>query len=921
MTALVRADGNVLVDREEALAAFHRLCRDPRERLLFVYGMAGQGKTTLLSHLVDTIAPAHGLTGNLLDLEHLTDFEASTADGIAFAGRALDAVARCFEMHSGTVLKEYRRSRGIAADTVRNFLTSVPRLRLRQRASRNSSISNVSISWEGHSDGCRLALLRDNELSRMTEALLRGVVDHRGELPPGARHVLCIDTSERLHFLDGSAADRADGGNGVRHWLVSDVLANLLDAWPGLAVVLAGREPLTPPAGHRAKQVRLDAWREHHTHTYLSAHGITAPTAARSVHQLSGGLPLWANVLAEICATAGSPASDLVLPTSAYEPDPMWTSRVLLSRLPEKRRRVVAAASVLRRIERDALVALLDVVDPAHAALAGRAAHVLEAAGDQGGEPHADGLSGNWFEDLCSYSFVHSQRTPSGGFEHRMHPLVRGAILSYLEREQTGLLRILHKAATRHHHARGNWMDALFHALSTGEDTAMATWKEQLDLALSRYDFSTSLRLVELVVSDDAGPATADRAQLMVEAHIAAGRIAFFQMRLDDAEISYRRARDMADERGDRVGAATALLHLAELSHRRLDVPKADEAVNDALILFEREHHVRGRAESLHRLGHLRLARMDIAGASQAAADSLVLFRAQGDALGQARALELLGHIRLGQADLAGAKEHIKNSLTLYDREEDLRGLASTLGLVADISLLQGFVAEATEAADRARSIYRQTGDAFREAGAVHIFGRVRLAAGDLLGAESDARVELSVHERTGNQLGQANALHLLGTVHLAAGRTDEAVQAALGARTRYEEVGNPLGAAHAVQLLGRVALGKCHEADAEPLFTQALDQYRRVGNPLGEADALYWRAMCEERLGRPADAVADAEAAADIYARLGGNRGLGESASLAARLHLAASRSDRAELRLRQARKAFRLIGDTEHERTAGGC
>lgn len=918
MTAL-GADGRaVLVDREEALAAFHGMCEDPGARLLFVHGMAGQGKTTLLSHLVDVVAPAHGHTGDLLDLEHLTDFETGAADGIAFAGRTLDSVARCFEERTGAVLRDYRRSRGDAADTLRGFLTTVPRLRLRQRASRNSSIANVSVSWEGSSDGRRLALLRDNELGLMTRALLRDVVAHRSLLPAGSRHVMCFDTSERLHFLDGNAADRADGAGGVRHWLVSDVLGNLLDAWPGLAVVLAGREPLNPPPGRAARQVRLEAWQEDHTRSYLKAHGITGPGLARSVHRLSGGLPLWANVLAEICAAAGPGAEDAALPDSVVEPDPLWTSRVLLSRLPAQRRRVVATAAVLRRLDRDALAALLVVASEEPAGTGGASGGHPAPPVAAGGGPHAGPPRGTWFEDLCAYSFVHSRRTPSGAFEHRMHPLVRAAVLAHLEREQHGLLGRLHEAAARHHEARGNRLDALFHQLSTGEKAAMTTWKDELDLALSRYDFSNSLRLVELVVPEGSVPPAAGSSPLLVDAFIAKGRIAFFQMRLDDADSSYRRAHDIAAETGDRLGVATALLHLAELRHRRLDVSGAADAVNGALVLFEREQHTLGRAESLHRLGHLRLAHMDTAGAGRAARESLALFRAQDDLLGQARALELLGHIQLGQADLAGAKAHIKDSLALYDREGDLRGLASTLGLVADIALLQGYVPEAAEAADRARGIYRETGDAFREAGAVHIFGRVRLAVGDLAGAEADARTEAAVHARTGNRLGQANALHLLGTVHLTAQRPEEAVRAARSALDLYTEVDNPLGAAHAEQLLGRVALEEGRTDDAEPLFARALERYLGAGNPLGEADSRYHRARCLVLLARPDEALADAERAVEIYSALGSNPGTGDAALLAARLRRSTGGTASAGPLLRLALDAYRLTGNARGERAA---
>jgi len=888
------ADAFQLVDRVDVIAAMRKICANDPARALMLWGVGGQGKSFMLSHFRGNVVREFEFPCEIIDLEQFVSGGGEAMRGGDLTQQLLTMVARCCESWRGRRLRRYWRLVEAVNRETRDFVKSVPSFSISQKASSRGSISDVSIHMDAGL-GHRYSLLKAEQRNVLTRGLMEEIKDSASPAELMGRAFLCFDTTERLHFLDSNVLDTAGTVTGadVQHWLTTQLVLELSFAWPGLRFILAGREKLDLPVDTRS--IELTEWEETHTREIAQSSGIGSEIASR-VHSVTLGHPLWTTVLIDALLSSDGRlpnAEEMIDRSLRAEPRARWVSRTLLGRIPERDKRAVIAAAVPRQIDKSLLATLLDKRDSSDTA---------------------------WYERIHSYSFIRIRRGIDGRFEARMHMLVRNAVLSYARDEIPDLIEHFNSAAAQFFLEHDNELEALYHRISLGDQMAIREWNEEIDIALTRYEFDKALQLIEVAeVADPSTGRTLDETrQMKAKALVAAGRIAFFQMRLTIAENQLTRGYAQAKALGEHRLAGEAQLRLAELRHRQLDLTDAFSASETARSLFERAGDQAGVAAVLHIQGHLYLARMNTGRAFSSASRSLDLFRSLGDGLGQARALELLAHVKCGKAELVAALTDVQEAARLYEEQQDLRGIAAANGMLADIGLLLGDMGRAVAAASRALEIYEQTGEAFKEAGAVHIFGRIKLAANRLSEAESDALREIDLHRRTMNRLGLANAVHLLASVRLAQGRHQEAEEMALESLEFYIEVENPLGRAHSLALLAHIALQNDRVFDRREELERALAIYRDLGNALGEAESFLLFAEAHSRSGNSTDALVISQLALDTFTRLGTRPGIARASLLRARVLASLERNDDAIVEARLSQREFQHCEDDRGTRAA---
>jgi tetratricopeptide (TPR) repeat protein len=788
-------------------------------RAVVFWGVSGAGKTTLLDHIRGIWAPELGYRAEVLDLETLVAYEVigRTPNDSNVARQILDSLARFIERWSGSTLSTYRAAVEETEASLRVAYSQQPEIHAGVSARWLGRVNQTSIKIATDGGRDRAAVIRTLYRSQLVGALARAV-RAVGEQADGlSRCLVCIDTTERLHFLDDVA--QSDSGTGmetigVRHWLTAQVLPELAAAAPGIQFVLAGREDLQLPAELAAAHLELLSWQARHTREYLESCGFEEDEAFFSlVQRLTEGHPLWVNVLAEACLSAREQGRPLepsdISAIAGSEPEDRWVVRVLLSRLPPSQRRVVTVAGLLRHIEKERLLELLQQ------------------------DPEEQPLPADWFDRLCEHSFVMLVPATSSRRIRRMHPLMRTALLAYLRDDEPSRLQALHlRAAERY--APADTLEVIYHRFAAGDYSVFDEWEQRLTAHLGRFELDSGLQLVETVVAREQIAALAGRPNILLAGYRAAARIAFWQVRLDQAREYLDSALELAS--GDPRLEAEILLELGEVLHDSLDLDEGISAARQALAVYAERDDRLGQANALRLIADIQYAYVDVQGAMSALDSALRHYRAAGSVYGEATALHLLSHIHLGQADLDGAFEHVRSSLSQYREVGDLRGEAGAMTLLADILLNQGRITDASAAIDHAVRLYSAIGV---HGTALILLGRIRLVQGDVAGARAALEEARVLFEKLGNCLHLANALLILGHTGLVDGDHELARNVAGQTLELYRQIGNPLGEAHALRLLGSVALDQRDTESATDFTERAMSLYNQIGNPLGQADAL----------------------------------------------------------------------------------
>lgn len=784
------------VNREAALAAFDRFTAGAPERVLVYSGMSGQGKSRLLTELGRRLAAGRAAT---VDLDRLVDTAPGGHADVAFA--LTDAVARiCAGWTGGARLRGYQRARRDAEAALAAAYAEVPTVTV--SATDGAVVQDVSITVVTDPAALRAAGVRAHQRTLIAEALASGLRD--ADL---TGRVLFVDTVERLPYLD-EVAGPDDEARGARQtsWFLGELLPRLLDAAPGLRIVLAGREP--PAAGPPAIHVALTEWQPEHTARFLAARGITDPPLVEAVHRTCAGLPGWTDLAAAAVETARTSGAGLtadeIARRAAGQPVERWLPEVFLDRLPAPLHAVVTAAAVPRVLSRAAVAALLD---PA---------------------PADDA----WFRQLGRYTFVRVGTDADGSTVATLHPLVRIALLDSLRRNDPGQLRELHLRARAYFAQLGETTEELYHALAIGSGLAGTFWRQRFDRAIATLQTATARTLIDLVLAPEqqAGLLVSDP-RLAVDAEVGAAVVSRLTNRRDDAQRHLTQAQQLAGRVGHRSALSTIAQERARLALWGSQVADGIDEARVALSIATDLGDEGDQGQSHDLLGDLSMRAGDLATARRHFAAAIAAFEQSGSPEGKANSLLSLGNLELRDGDPVAARRNLDTALKLYVSAGRRRGQA-------DVHLALGQLDRMTENPTDARThyltaerLYLAVDDEMGAANCHFRLGELAVDTDDLAQAEQYFTRAERVFEAHGDRLGVANTQRGLGSSALHRRDYGLAQQRLRRAAEIYDEIDSAYGRAMVNYLLGEVAVGVGDLLDAARLLTISLATVEQVSD------------------------------------------------------------------------------------------
>lgn len=712
-------DDPLFVGRAEELAAFETLISADAgaagDRALLVTGTSGIGKSALLRQYGE-LARAQGLDVGVVDLSFL----------MAEAGVEEVLVRSIAVAIAGTEPVEFRTAVASAAAKLTAAPAAAQPVHIKQTATLGGTIKDVHIDVH---DSYQAMVARYQVYRSELVAALVAVA------APG-RRVLFVDTAEVLSLLDDRITESVLDGppTGLAFWFQATLLPAVLEAAPGLLLVVAGRERL-PQTGWRvgSHELQLGSLGPEDTRRLVVARGLS-PERADDIHGACLGVPIWTVLAIDVCLAGGTIDMSAVADKATAE----WLPQVFLARLSPAARRVLTAAAVPQVLTEDALAMLL--------------------AGDS-----ALSRQG-WYAEFCGHSFVSLE---AGTARRRLHPLIRSALLRDSAANSPERLRAMHAAMAE-------WvreeLPEHYHRFAAGDCSRLADWLAAVEAAFEHYD----LGRVQLLLAAALGPEHADRlAAECPQAHGIAshwsGRIARMQDRLEDARCDLEAAAESLARADDNPELAATLIDLARLvswtgsaleaerlAYRALAVSRAagdHMQTGQALLALAsqtsgelRRDHLTAAAEEFaaegnhHALAYalLKLGDYDRAlqvfrddGCDRGMAEVWIAFGRRAAESGDAEtggehfrhardhalaapdpalageATRYLGHLAMRADDYASAVRLYQEALGQYEAARDVPQQASTLRSLSEVILLQKGSVEAFEYLMEASRRYR----------------------------------------------------------------------------------------------------------------------------------------------------------------------------------------------------------------------
>jgi DNA-binding CsgD family transcriptional regulator len=201
-----------------------------------------------------------------------------------------------------------------------------------------------------------------------------------------------------------------------------------------------------------------------------------------------------------------------------------------------------------------------------------------------------------------------------------------------------------------------------------------------------------------------------------------------------------------------------ALAGAGILAYDQADYDLAHERLTEAVVVAEDLGDRSGAAYALHFLGLLCYRRADYPAMRAALTESVSIYRQVGDAWGLATALCSLG-FDVSDRPLAEARPLQEESVALYRSIGDAWGLGRALNCLGETARAEGDVDRARPLYEESIARYRELGDSNAFALVSHNLGYVAQAQGDLRRAADSFAVALGIHAAHGDRRGAAHCL------------------------------------------------------------------------------------------------------------------------------------------------------------------
>jgi tetratricopeptide (TPR) repeat protein/transcriptional regulator with XRE-family HTH domain len=245
------------------------------------------------------------------------------------------------------------------------------------------------------------------------------------------------------------------------------------------------------------------------------------------------------------------------------------------------------------------------------------------------------------------------------------------------------------------------------------------------------------------------------------------------------------------------------------------------------------------RAGALVDLGDMQTLSGDYRAATDTHEQALRLYHDLGDRLGEANALNKLATVQQAMGNHRPATDNLVAALALHRDLDDQLGEANDLNQLGIVQYETGEYRAAQTSHERALELRRQLGDRLGEATALLRLGALQQAAGDYPAAEASLTLALRLHRDSGYRFGEATVLGQLCEVQYETGDYVGASATQREALTLYQVLGYPRGEADAIRHLGAILRATGDDRSAAGEYERALELYQGIGFRLGQAEVL----------------------------------------------------------------------------------
>jgi predicted ATPase/class 3 adenylate cyclase len=255
---------------------------------------------------------------------------------------------------------------------------------------------------------------------------------------------------------------------------------------------------------------------------------------------------------------------------------------------------------------------------------------------------------------------------------------------------------------------------------------------------------------------------------------------------------------------------------------RQGDYEAARAPLEHALTMAQAANNRHSEANSLHRLGHVHLCLGNFSTAQERYQQALEIYHAEGHLQSEADSLGLLGVIQDELGDHSAACEHYKQVLTIYRTIGDRRGETIALSNLGTVYCDLGDHRTARDYHQQALELRLTIGDRWGEAVSLVNLGLVYHGLGDNQAARKHCEQALVIQREIGDRRGQGYSLTYLGHALADLGKLETAAKAYDEAMRLRQELGQHGLAIDDLAGLARIRL-------AQDDWEQALEQVEEI--------------------------------------------------------------------------------------------
>jgi adenylate cyclase len=313
--------------------------------------------------------------------------------------------------------------------------------------------------------------------------------------------------------------------------------------------------------------------------------------------------------------------------------------------------------------------------------------------------------------------------------------------------------------------------------------------------------------------------------------HRARGWALFLHDEYASALGHFRKALELFEQLGDRIGVASTMNNIGSVHYRSGDLAAALAHHRQALAINEEIGNRRGVALAASSLGNV----LKDIGNYDEAREYYHRALAIGDELDEynavARTTGNLGIVYYSTGDYNRALECFQQAVAMHKEQGDRSGVASSTGNIGNVYASIGNVPSALEHYHLALSMHKELGERSSVALITTNIGVQHFITGDYPAALEHYHDAVSIYEELGNGKGVAYTIKHIGLLYLRTGKYDAAMEQYQRALTAYELLGERSSMASST-----FSIGELYDSTGDQL--RALEHYRRalsIHEELGE--------------------------------------------------------------------------------------